>query len=55
MAIGKKMGGDGQECLDTPAVHGLEELFSAVLERFLEPFHALRVYCKNWVGNTRKQ
>jgi hypothetical protein len=31
----------------TPAVRGLEELFSAVLERFLEPFHALHLYCKN--------
>jgi hypothetical protein len=28
-------------------VRGLEELFSAVLERFLEPIHALHVYCKN--------
>jgi hypothetical protein len=25
-----------------PAVRGLEELFSAVLERFLQPIHALR-------------
>jgi hypothetical protein len=31
----------------TPAVRGLEELFSAALERFLEPIHDLRVYCKN--------
>jgi hypothetical protein len=31
----------------TPAAHGLEELFSAVLERFLEPILALHVYCKN--------
>jgi hypothetical protein len=30
----------------TPAAHWLEELFSAVLERFLQPIHALRVYCK---------
>jgi hypothetical protein len=34
-------------CCQTPAVHGLEELFSVVLERFLVPIHALRVYCKN--------
>jgi hypothetical protein len=27
----------------TPAARGLEELFSAVLERFLQPIHALRV------------
>jgi hypothetical protein len=26
---------------DTPAAHGLEELFSDVLERFLEPIHAI--------------
>ncbi len=39
----------------TPAACGLEELFSAVLERFLQPIHALRVYCKNQVGNTSKQ
>jgi hypothetical protein len=25
----------------TPAAHGLEELFSAVLERFLKPIHTL--------------
>ncbi len=31
----------------TPAARGLEELFSAVLERFLKPIHTLRVYCKN--------
>jgi hypothetical protein len=31
----------------TPTTHGLEELFSAVLERFLQPLHALHVYCKN--------
>ncbi len=31
----------------TPAARELEELFSAVLERFLQPIHALRVYCKN--------
>ncbi len=30
-----------------PAARGLEELFSTVLERFLEPIHDLRVYCKN--------
>ena len=30
--------------LGTPAVRGLEELFSTVLERFLQPIHALRVY-----------
>jgi hypothetical protein len=33
--------------MGTPAVRGLEDLFSAVLERFLEPIHDLRVYCKN--------
>jgi hypothetical protein len=33
--------------LGTPAARGLEELFSTVLERFLLPIHALRVYCKN--------
>jgi hypothetical protein len=27
----------------TPAAHGLEELFSTLLERFLEPIHALHV------------
>ncbi len=27
----------------TPAARGLEELFSPVLERFLQPIHALRV------------
>ncbi len=47
LVIGRRMGGDGQECIDTPAARGLEELFSAVLERFLEPIHNLRVYCKN--------
>jgi hypothetical protein len=31
----------------TPAARGLEELFLAVLERFLETIHNLRVYCKN--------
>ncbi len=31
----------------TPAARGLEELFSAVFERFLQLIHALRVYCKN--------
>jgi hypothetical protein len=31
----------------TPAACGLEELFSTVLERFLQPIHAPRVYCKN--------
>jgi hypothetical protein len=31
----------------TPAARGLEELFFAVLERFVEPIHALHVYCKN--------
>jgi hypothetical protein len=31
----------------TPAARGLEEHFSAVLERFLQPLHALHVYCKN--------
>ncbi len=31
----------------TPAARGLEELFSAVLEKFLEPILALHVYCKN--------
>ncbi len=30
-----------------PAALGLEELFSTVLKSFLEPIHALRVYCKN--------
>jgi hypothetical protein len=40
---------------NTPAAHGLEELFSVVLERFLVPIHALHVYCKNLVGNTHKQ
>jgi hypothetical protein len=40
---------------NTPAAHGLEELFSAVLERFLQPIHALHVYSKNEVGNTSKQ
>ncbi len=37
----------------TPTARGLKELFSAVLERFLKPIHC--VYCKNQVGNTRKQ
>jgi hypothetical protein len=32
---------------NTPAARGLEELFSDVLERFLKPIHALRVYCKD--------
>jgi hypothetical protein len=32
---------------NTPAVRGLEELSSAVLESFFEPIHALHVYCKN--------
>jgi hypothetical protein len=32
---------------NTPAARGLEELFFAVLERFLKPIHALRVYNKN--------
>ncbi len=27
----------------TPAAHGLEERFSAVLERFLQPIHALHL------------
>ena len=31
----------------TPAARGLEELFLAVLERFLKPIYDLRVYCKN--------
>jgi hypothetical protein len=31
----------------TLTARGLEELFSAVLERFLEPIHNLHVYCKN--------
>jgi hypothetical protein len=31
----------------TPAAGKPEELFSAVLERFLQPIHTLRVYCKN--------
>ncbi len=39
----------------TPTARGLEELFSAVLERFLQPIHDLCMYCKNWVGNTHKQ
>ncbi len=30
----------------TPVVRGLEEHFSTVLERFLQPIHALREYCK---------
>ncbi len=32
---------------NTPAARGLEELFSAVLERLLQPLYALHVYCKN--------
>jgi hypothetical protein len=36
---------DGQR--NTPAERGLEELFSAVLERFLKPIHTLHVNCKN--------
>ncbi len=32
---------------NTPAAHGLEELFSIVLGTFLVPIHTLRVYCKN--------
>ena len=32
---------------ETPTARGLEELFSAVLERFLEPIYDLRVYSKN--------
>jgi hypothetical protein len=31
----------------TSAARGLEELFSAVLERFLKPIHDLHVYNKN--------
>ncbi len=31
----------------TPAARGLEELFKAVLERFLKPIHDLHLYCKN--------
>ncbi len=50
---------DGQHIINndgqTPAARGLEELFSVVLERFLVPIHPLHVYCKNEVGNTRKQ
>ncbi len=30
--------------MNTPAVHGLEELFSAVLEKFLQPINTPRVY-----------
>jgi hypothetical protein len=41
----------GVSWVTTPAARGLEKYFSAVLERFLEPIHALRVY----FGNTRKQ
>ncbi len=40
---------------NTLAVQGLEELLFAVLERFLQPIHALHVECKNYIGNTRKQ
>jgi hypothetical protein len=36
----------GSEC-KTPAAPGLEELFTAVLERFLQPIHALHMYCKS--------
>jgi hypothetical protein len=36
---------DGQR--HTPAARGLEKLFSTVLGRFLQPIHAMRVYCKN--------
>ncbi len=32
---------DGQR--NTPAAHGLEEPFSAVLERFLQPIHTFHV------------
>ncbi len=39
----------------TPTARRLEGLFSAILERFLKPIHNLCVYCKNLVGNTRKQ
>ncbi len=35
---------DGEIC--TPTARGLGELVSAVLEKFLELIHALRVYCK---------
>jgi hypothetical protein len=31
----------------TPAARELEELFSTVIEKSLEPIHNLRVYCKN--------
>ncbi len=31
-------------CNHTPAAHGLEELFSAVLEKFLQPINAPWVY-----------
>jgi hypothetical protein len=37
---------------------GWRNLFSAVLEKFLQPINAPRVsgiYCKNLVGNTRRQ
>jgi hypothetical protein len=39
----------------TPDAHGLKELFSTVLDRFLQTIHALCVYCKNLVSNTHKQ
>jgi hypothetical protein len=29
---------------NTPAARGLEELFSAILKKFLQPIHAPRVY-----------
>jgi hypothetical protein len=32
---------------NTPTARELEELFAAVLERFLKPIQDLRVYCKN--------
>jgi hypothetical protein len=32
---------------NTLAARGLEELLFAVLERFLQPIHVLRVLCKN--------
>ncbi len=33
----------GQVVKHTPVLHGLAELFSAVLERFLQPIQALHV------------
>ncbi len=36
--------GEGYPDHQTPAVRGLEELFSAVLEKFLKPINAPRVY-----------